>query len=567
MKAVFRIFVFFVLLVGLNGRDCCAERKKKILVLHSYHQGLEWTDNITKGIQSVFIPFQRYYEIYYEYLDTKRNTGKDYVDQMIKFILTKNKQIKYEVIIVCDNNALKMLNDGSLHFYGNPPVVFCGINNYGNDLTNNIANVTGVVEATNPRATIELMQQLHPERNHIVVILDRTPTGEAVREELRDIELFYQGKLEFSFLRDFTLEEIPGKLSELDNNDMVYVLTFNRDSNNKYISYAEGIEMISNSTDVPLYGSWDFYLGKGIVGGRITSGYLQGQEAGKLALKILQGSQAQNLHIIANSPNQYMFDYKYLKKYGISLSALPSENQIINIPPSIFERHKNLFIVATCVSSFILLILLWKYKRQRSILKAKQSLALELGKKVQERTQELELAYKELQRLSNLDGLTQIYNRRYFENNLNKEINRHQRLSIPIALLFGDIDYFKLFNDTYGHLAGDDCIRLVADSIRQHCKRVSDIAARYGGEEFGIILPNTGAREAVTIAESIRHAIEASSIPHEASPIGKVVTISIGVASIVPEVHTTPATIISLADRALYESKHRGRNRVTLKAE
>jgi diguanylate cyclase (GGDEF)-like protein len=128
-----------------------------------------------------------------------------------------------------------------------------------------------------------------------------------------------------------------------------------------------------------------------------------------------------------------------------------------------------------------------------------------------------------------------------------------------------DIDYFKSYNDTYGHLAGDDCIKIVADSISQHCMRVSDVAARYGGEEFAVILPNTNAEDAQAIAETIRRGIELKKIPHESSSIKSIVSISVGVSTIIPLISTVVTEIISCADEALYESKSSGRDKVSFK--
>jgi diguanylate cyclase (GGDEF)-like protein len=552
------------LLLSLVSQECNAERKKRVLVLHSYHQGLEWTDNITKGIQTVFEPFHDHYEIHYEYLDTKRNTGKEYMDQLVRFTNAKNRHIKYAAVIASDNNALRLINDGQLILPGNPPIVFCGINHYNRKMTTGIKEVTGVVEATDHRATLDLMRKLHPERRNIIVILDKTPTGEAIREELKNIESAYEGEVTFEFFRDFLLEEIPEKLGGISEKDLIYILTFNRDRNMNFISYTEGIEMITRSTDVPIYGSWDFYLGKGIIGGRITSGVLQGEEAGKLALKILQGERAKNLKVITDSPTRYMFDHKYMERHGIDRSSLPADSQVINLPPTAYERHRAFFVGTTVFSFVVVFVLLGKYRRQQSTLQAKNALAQELEHNVQERTRELEAANKELTRLSNMDGLTQLYNRRYFDNILQAEISRSQRLSLPISLLICDIDYFKHYNDTYGHLAGDDCIKAVADTIHQHCKRVSDVAARYGGEEFAVILPNTDTEDAQTIAESIRHGIELLNLPHESSSVKSVVSISIGVGTMIPSIHTKPAKLIALADEALYESKSGGRDMVSL---
>jgi diguanylate cyclase (GGDEF)-like protein len=564
MKSAYSQIIFLTLAIGLFYQDGYAALKNRVLVLHSYHQGLEWTDNITRGIQSVFIPYQKQYEIHYEYLDTKRNSSQAYMEQMVNFISAKNRDNQYQVVIVSDNTALKLLNQGRIKFSGNPQVVFCGINNYHPNLTDGLDSVTGVVENADHRATIELMQKLHPERNQITVIVDRTPTGEAIKHELKEIEASYNERVNFVFLRDFLLDEIQDKLARLDDKSLIYLTTFNRDRNNNFISYADAIEVISRSTSVPIYGVWDFYLGKGIVGGRITSGYHQGQEAGKLALKLLAGQQASDLQVVASSPNQYMFDYRYIKLHGIDSSLLPNGSQLINTPQDLYTRYRVFLVGITIVSFFCVLVVLWKYKKQQITLRREQMIAAQLEKKVKERTLELERVNKELQRLSDVDGLSQIYNRRYFDNALVREIHRQQRSSTTLSLLMCDIDCFKCYNDAYGHLAGDDCIRLVAKTILKQCRRTSDIAARYGGEEFSVILPNTNSNGALLIAESIRHGVEQLKIPHKRSPVKESVTLSIGIASLIPDLHTTPSTIIALADKALYESKLNGRNQVTL---
>ena len=382
MKAAFNLIIALVLAFGLIHQDCHAQWKKRVLVLHSYHQGLEWTDNITRGVQSVFSPYQKQYEIHYEYLDTKRNTGQAYTKQMVDFISARNRHIQYEVVIVSDNTALKLLNEGSIQLSGNPQIVFCGINNYQKHLTKGFENVTGVAENTDHRATIELMRKLHPGRDHIIIIVDKTPTGEAIRKELIDIEKSSKGAYDFIFLRDFLLEDFPEILAKFSANSLIYLTTFNRDKNNNFISYAEGIELISRSTNMPIYGSWDFYLGKGIVGGRITSGYRQGQEAGKLAIKILSGQRAEDIKVVTSSPNQYMFDYKHIKQHGIDRSSLPIDSQIINTPPTPYERYRTLLIGITIISFCSASVFLWKYKRQQAILIREQTLASQLEKKV-----------------------------------------------------------------------------------------------------------------------------------------------------------------------------------------
>ena len=177
----------------------------------------------------------------------------------------------------------------------------------------------------------------------------------------------------------------------------------------------------------------------------------------------------------------------------------------------------------------------------------------------------LEKANRELQRLSVLDDLTQVANRRRFDETLNEEWQRLSRDRSPLSLIFCDIDYFKLYNDTYGHQAGDDCLRAVADTISTNCQRPGDFVARYGGEEFIVLLPNTEAEGAVHLAEDIRDDIERLKIPHMRSQVSRYITLSLGVSSVFPSVDSIPESLVGVADTALYEAKNQGRNRTVLK--
>ena len=177
----------------------------------------------------------------------------------------------------------------------------------------------------------------------------------------------------------------------------------------------------------------------------------------------------------------------------------------------------------------------------------------------------LEKANRELQRLSVLDDLTQVANRRRLDETLNEEWHRLSRDRAPLSLIFCDIDYFKLYNDTYGHQAGDDCLRAVADTINANCQRPGDFVARYGGEEFIVILPNTEAEGAVHLAEDIREEIERLKIPHMRSQVSQFITLSLGISCVFPSAHITPESLIRAADNALYEAKNQGRNRIVLK--
>lgn len=176
--------------------------------------------------------------------------------------------------------------------------------------------------------------------------------------------------------------------------------------------------------------------------------------------------------------------------------------------------------------------------------------------------QQLETANAELKRISSLDGLTGIANRRHFDETLDKEWRRALRAGKQIALGMIDVDHFKLFNDNYGHQAGDRCLQMVAKLLDSSVSRSGDMAARYGGEEFALVMPSTSLADAKMVLEKVRAGVETKAVHHKASSAGSVVTISIGVASLFPSDGVDPAGIIKLADEALYKAKNNGRNRV-----
>ncbi|MCK6406263.1 MAG: diguanylate cyclase [Rhodocyclaceae bacterium] len=178
-------------------------------------------------------------------------------------------------------------------------------------------------------------------------------------------------------------------------------------------------------------------------------------------------------------------------------------------------------------------------------------------------TRKLDTANQELRRLTSLDGLTGITNRRHFDDTLNREWRRSMRQGAEFSVIMCDVDQFKEYNDRLGHLEGDDCLRKVATTLAAAMDRGGDLVARYGGEEFVAILPETSLAGASIVAERMRNAVAALAIAHPGSPFGHV-TISLGVASGVAMPETDPRQLIKAADRALYEAKHAGRNCVHL---
>jgi two-component system chemotaxis family response regulator WspR len=182
---------------------------------------------------------------------------------------------------------------------------------------------------------------------------------------------------------------------------------------------------------------------------------------------------------------------------------------------------------------------------------------------LRESQRELEQKNFELLRMSNIDGLTEVANRRRFDELIQEAWAHSRRTRSPLALVMLDIDCFKPFNDHYGHLAGDDCLKRVAQTLQQELPRLTDTLARYGGEEFVVVLSATDLEGARRVAERLRQAVEAMRIPHACSEAGAVVTISLGVAVTYASASSQPQSLVAAADKMLYQAKHRGRNQVS----
>ncbi|KAF3885263.1 MULTISPECIES: diguanylate cyclase domain-containing protein [Nostocales] len=186
-------------------------------------------------------------------------------------------------------------------------------------------------------------------------------------------------------------------------------------------------------------------------------------------------------------------------------------------------------------------------------------LLLEIEKRLQVESA-LQAANDKLRELIWVDSLTQVSNRRFLDDYLQREWQRSAREQLPLSFILCDIDCFKSYNDTYGHIAGDDCLRKVARAIRYAVRRPADLVARYGGEEFAVVLPNTNFHGAVRVAENVRLRVKELKITHSSSFVKNYITLSMGIATKVPVNPSLPETLIAASDKALYQAKLQGRN-------
>ena len=316
---------------------------KQVLVIHSYHMGYKWTDEMTQGITAALRDEGKSVHIRYEYMDTKRVSDPAYFELLYETYKYKYRASRFDVIIATDNDAFDFLKKYRDPLFPATPVVFCGVNYFEPSQLEGKKLFTGVNEAADIKVTLDLALRLHPATRQIVVINDKTTTGRIVHREVESLIPAYQGRVRFLFLEELEMPEILKAVRKLGPDSLVFYGVFFRDKAGRFYEYDEGITLIAESCPVPVYGVWDFYLDYGLVGGMLTSGYYQGETAGRMALRILRGEKVEDIPVVMKSPNRYMFDYRQLQRFHIDTSALPAGSIVINRPSSLYHVPRQVF--------------------------------------------------------------------------------------------------------------------------------------------------------------------------------------------------------------------------------
>ena len=309
-------------------RPIVYNKPKKILILHSYHQGYKWTDDITAGIKSLF-PKKTNVSLTIEYMDTKRRFDRTYLNILKESYLYRYSKEKFDLIISSDNNAFDFLLENRNTIFKDTPIAFLGVNNFNKSQLKGIDNITGIEEKADFKSTLELIPTLQGDIKNLLVVLDNTVTGQLIYKRMEEIKKNYKD-INFIDTRNLTKKELLQTVKDLPSNSAILYLSFFRDKNNKYFNTNEVIKSISKITTKPIYGVWAFLLGDGIIGGKLLSGYSQGLEIANLANTILQGEKADNIKVSKGSSSTYIFDKVLLNKFNIDKSKLPKNSIIIN---------------------------------------------------------------------------------------------------------------------------------------------------------------------------------------------------------------------------------------------
>jgi PAS domain S-box-containing protein len=373
---------FFILFSILFFNFLFANSSKEVLIIHSYHKGYTWSDDISKAIEKNFSDHKEI-ELTTIYMDTKRIDNTSYLKNLAKLYKQQFEGRTFDLIIVSDNTAFDFMIKYHEYLFKETPVLFCGINNFDKSLLeeNSMKNyMTGVAEDVDLEKNFELISNLHPKLKNLLIINDTSITGYAVKRDLRGIIEKYKNKFNIEYTDNLEINNLKQKVSSLDkeNSVILFVLLF-KDTTGKYFTYKQSFAQVKESSEVPIYGLWDFYLNNGIVGGLLTSATAQGDAVSKMAIDVLKGKEIKDIPVLEKSPNLYMFDYKELDKFNIDTSNHINNPIIINEPATIYKEHSKLFIF-TVIIIFILstIVIILRANIQR-----REKVELELSNRVE----------------------------------------------------------------------------------------------------------------------------------------------------------------------------------------
>jgi PAS domain S-box-containing protein len=328
---MYLLFCFLLFVPSVLQRGHAQDEVRDVLILHSYHFGLKWTDDIQTGIHETLTRDGMPVDMQMEYLDAKRYGGEAFYQKTASLLEMKLANRKYDVVLTSDDYALRFVLDHRDNLFADVPVVFCGVNRFRAAMVDGMTGITGVVETPAFAPIIELALQLHPEITEMVVInQSETLTGRANRALLDALLPRFQKRVRFRFWSDLSWRELEQRLVALKPGQVLLLTDVVHDEQRGVLSFEETCRRVRRCCAVPIYGPWDFFLEQGIVGGKLISGREQGRQAGELALRVLVGEKAEDLPVVDGDMGRFMFDSKELRRFSIAQGVLPADSIVVN---------------------------------------------------------------------------------------------------------------------------------------------------------------------------------------------------------------------------------------------
>ena len=373
---------------------------RSVLVLHSYYKGYKWTDDENLGIHSILEPAVGAGNLFVEYLDSKRFFEDRYLSQYPEVFRRKFLDHRIDLVVATDDNAFEFLKQYRDELFPGAPVVFCGVNYFRDEQLRGHRRFTGVSEDADVGASLDVALALRPGTRRIYSVTDETETGLAVRARIARLGPAWRG-IPIEPLDSLPMESLLDRLRSLPGGSLVFYTFFARDAAGKVFAFDESSRLVSAASRSPVFGAWDFNLGYGLVGGKLTSGFAQGEAAGRIALRILNGERVESIPVLRDLPGRYMFDFLQLERWGISPRSLPPGSVVVNLPESPYLRYRGAILAGA--SALVLLaganaVLVLNVRRRKRAEEALRQHQDGLEETIRERSSQLRAVNEQLQR-------------------------------------------------------------------------------------------------------------------------------------------------------------------------
>ena len=389
--------------------------------------------------------------------------------------------------------------------------------------------MTGVVENIDLRGTLETITAVQPETKRIVVIQDTSSVSMLHRQQLEAEWPAFEGRLEKVYLDDLNMWELQERVASLRPEDVVLLLTFTQDRSNNVFTIEESCRLLAQKSSVPIYTPWDFYLGYGAFGGKISRGSEHGELTAQQLRRVLNGEDPRDIPVLWEAPSRHVFDYQMMKKFGFTEERLPQGSVLLNRPESFYEQYRHLVWGTGAVLACLLAVILSLYINIHTRKKTQEMLAVQ----------------------ADTDQLTGVFNRRRGLDELRRMHARSLERAAVMTIIFADANNLKKINDQYGHTDGDAAIITIAEVLKSSLRH-NDVLCRLGGDEFLIILEECTLQQAEAFWERVEKALRKTNRERLTNLI---LSVSRGMAELNPQEPVSVEMLIHLADQRMYEHK------------
>lgn len=531
----------------------------QVLILNSHSVGIPWATLLNQAIIETFSEdiLSGKVQMHVEYTGLSQHLDTTYQERLIELYQHKYRDHPPALILAADVSAIEFIKTYRHRLFPKVPVVFTA--DGGHTLQDEYSeDIIGISTHLDIARNLETILHLHPNTRQFAVIGGADPAGRNLAAMIHQAMAPSIEEYPVIDLVGLPMAELLDRVAHLPEQTVVLYTVILVDGDGERFIPREILAHLSQAANAPIYSFWDTMLGFGMVGGYVSDTHSLGRQMASVGQKILAGTPPQAISV-DQGPLAFHFDWKQLQRWNLSLRRLPQDSILHNQEITPWQLYRLEISAALAIIALLLVavtILLFIRRHLRIQVAQRTQLLIQANT-------ELEEANTRLLTLSHTDGLTGIANRRRFDEVFHLEWKRAKRSGLALSVALLDVDWFKKYNDHYGHQAGDDCLCQFAQIFAATVSRAGDLAARYGGEEFALIVPASDSLAVLEVATQICRQLEQCAIPHALSPYGYV-TVSIGVATFDP-VDTqieSSEQLLQYADEALYQAKAQGRNRV-----